>query len=47
MDKRGYKSVTLISFLIREGYDKDKLFNVKGGFFKVNFYLKKLKKEDL
>ena len=47
MDKRGYKSAILISFLLREGYDKNKLFIVKGGFFKLKLFYKKEKKEDL
>ena len=47
MDKRGYKSAILISFLLREGYDKNKLFIVKGGYFKLKLFYKKEKKEDL
>ena len=47
MDRRGYKSAILISFLLREGYDKNKLFIVKGGYFKLKLFYKKEKKEDL
>jgi len=47
MDTRGYKSAILITYLIREGYDINKLFNVKGGYYRMNLIKKPKKKEDL
>ena len=47
MDTRGYKSAILITVLLREGYDKNKLFNVKGGYYRMNLIKKPKKKEDL